>query len=77
MNDRLLHWPSRLAVSETQRFLLLALLIGVFAGLLVVLFHIAIDLVSWTTLGALSGKFRFTRLLSPALGAIGAVFLVK
>ena len=46
-------WPARFAISETQRFLLLALLIGMFSGLLVVCFHIAIDWVSWTTLGAL------------------------
>jgi chloride channel protein, CIC family len=76
-NGRLPHWPARLGISETQRFLLLALLIGIFAGLLVVLFHISIDFVSWTTLGALSGRFRFARLLSPAVGALGALFLVK
>src|SRR5947209_20590736 len=70
-NGRLPHWPARLGISETQRFLLLALLIGIFAGLIVVLFHISIDFVSWTTLGALSGRFRFARLLSPAVGEIG------
>jgi CIC family chloride channel protein len=64
-------------LSETQRFLLLASFIGVFSGLLVVLFHIAIDLISWASLGALAGRFRFVRLLSPAIGAIGAVFIVR
>jgi CIC family chloride channel protein len=63
-------------LSETQRFLLLALFIGIFSGLLVVCFHITIDWVSWTTLGALSGRYRFGRLLTPALGAVAASFLV-
>lgn len=74
------NWFSRFAhirVSETQRFLLLALLIGMFSGVLVVLFHIAIDFTSWTSLGALAGRYRFGRLLSPALGAVGAVLLVR
>ena len=65
-----------LALSEAQRFLLLAVLIGIFAGLLVVCFHIAIDMLSWYSLGALSGRLRFGRLISPALGAVAAVFLV-
>src|SRR4051794_36245693 len=64
-------------VSETQRFLVLALVIGVFSGLLIVLFHITIDFISWSSLGALSGRFRFGRLLSPALGALAATFVVR
>ncbi|MBV9267085.1 MAG: chloride channel protein [Acidobacteriaceae bacterium] len=67
------HWR----LSEAQRFLLLALLIGMFSGLLVVLFHISIDLVSWYSLGALTGRFRYARLLSPALGALAAVLIVR
>ncbi|MDQ2774761.1 MAG: chloride channel protein [Acidobacteriota bacterium] len=73
-------WRARMVhfrLSETQRFLLLALLIGMFSGLLVVLFHISIDLVSWTTLGALTGRFRYARLISPAVGAVAAVFVVR
>ncbi|MBV9295004.1 MAG: chloride channel protein, partial [Acidobacteriaceae bacterium] len=66
-----------LGLSDTQRFLILALLIGVFSGLLVVLFHITIDFISWSSLGALSGRFRFGRLLSPSLGAIAAVLIVR
>jgi chloride channel protein, CIC family len=62
-------------LSETQRFLLLAILIGVFSGLLVTCFHIVIDLLGWYSLGALSEKFRFGRLISPALGALAATFL--
>jgi CIC family chloride channel protein len=64
-------------MSETQRFLLLALTIGVFSGVLVVLFHIAIDLLTWSSLGALAGRFHLVRLLSPALGAIAAVLVVR
>ncbi len=73
-------WQSTLGqigLSETQRFLFLALLIGVFSGLLVVLFHITIDFISWNSLGALAGRFRFGRLLSPALGALIAVVIVR
>jgi len=62
-------------LNETQRFLLLAILIGVFSGLLVTCFHIVIDLLGWYSLGALSEKFRFGRLISPALGALVATFL--
>lgn len=73
IQSRLTH----LGISDTQRFLLLALLIGVFSGLLVVLFHMCIDFTSWASLGALSGRYRLGRLLSPALGAVVAVFVVR
>lgn len=63
-------------MSETRRFLLISILIGIFAGLMVVCFHIAIDFVSWYSLGALSGRFRFGRLISPTLGALAAGALV-
>ena len=59
------YWHARFSLTETQRFLLLALLIGMFAGLLVVWFHICIDLVSWTYARCASGRFRFARLLAP------------
>ena len=68
---------AHLSLSEAQRFLLLALLIGVFSGILVVLFHIAIDFLTWTSLGALTGRYRFARLLSPAAGAVAACFIVR
>ena len=66
-----------LTLSDTQRFLLLALLIGMFSGILVVLFHITIEALSWASLGALAGRFRLVRLFSPALGALTAVFIVR
>jgi CIC family chloride channel protein len=62
-------------ISETQRFLLLAILIGVFSGLMVVCFHITIDMISWYSLGALSGKYRFGRLISSSVGAVIATLL--
>ncbi len=68
-------FSKRLHLSEAQRFLLLAILIGIFAGLMVVCFHIAIDFLSWSSLGALSGRYRFGRLISPTLGAVLATWL--
>lgn len=68
---------SHVSVSEAQRFLFLSLLIGIFSGLMVVLFHIFIDLISWSSLGALTGRFHLVRLLTPAAGALAAVVLVR
>lgn len=68
---------AHLTLSEAQRFLLLALLIGVFSGILVVLFHIAIDFLTWASLGALTGRFRYIRLATPAMGAVAACFVVR
>ena len=64
-------------LSEAQRFLVLSLFIGLFSGILVVLFHISIDSTSWSALGAFSGRFRYGRLASPAIGAVLAVFIVR
>jgi CIC family chloride channel protein len=63
-------------IGETQRFLLLAILIGVFAGLLVVLFHIAIDSITWFGLESPYARHRAVTALLPALGALVAVFLI-
>lgn len=68
---------THLGISDAQRFLLLALLIGIFSGILVVLFHIFIDVVSWSTLGALAGRYKYGRLISPAAGAASAVIIVR
>src|SRR6185312_9259396 len=62
---------------QTQRFLLLSILIGLFAGLLVVCFHITIDFVSWTTLGTPVGASWRRTLLAPTLGGLAAVALVR
>lgn len=62
---------------ETQRFLLLSILIGLFSGLLVVCFHIFIDYISWTTLGTPVGASWTRTLLAPTLGGLAAVALVR
>ncbi len=73
LQSRLAH----VSLTDTQRFLILSIFIGAFSGVLVVLFHIFIDTISWTSLGALSGRFRLVRLLTPALGAVVAVFIIR
>lgn len=77
MNRRIvlpLPWTPR--VSDTQRFLLLSICIGLFAGLLVVCFHFAIDLVSWSALGTPIGRNRLATVLAPVLGGGFAAMLV-
>ncbi len=64
-------------MSETQRFLLLSILIGIFAGMLIVCFHISMDFLSWYSVGAISQRLRYGRLLCPPAGALLAVFLVR
>ncbi|MGE0042060.1 MAG: chloride channel protein [Vicinamibacterales bacterium] len=59
----------RLGMSDTQRFLLLSVLIGLFAGLLVTAFHISIELLSWKVLGTPVGVRSVQTVLGPALGA--------
>ena len=66
----------RITLNETQRFLLLSILIGVFAGLLVVCFHIAIALLGAYSIGAITARFRYGRLAAPALGALVSALLV-
>ncbi|HUA58704.1 MAG TPA: chloride channel protein [Verrucomicrobiae bacterium] len=64
-------------IGEAQRFLILSLLIGVFAGLLVVCFHVLIDLVSWSTIETATAEHPILRMLSPAIGGLAAALLVK
>lgn len=66
----------RIAIGDAERFSLLAILIGVFAGLLVVLFHIAIDFLGWTSIGAITTRLRYGRLAAPALGGLVSAALV-
>ena len=68
--------PRAPRISDTQRFLLLSICIGVFAGLLVVCFHFAIDLVSWSALGTPIGRNRVATVLAPVLGGGFAALLV-
>ena len=68
--------PRAPRVTETQRFLLLSILIGIFAGLLVVCFHFAIDLIGWATLGTPVGQDPVATVLAPLIGGGTAVALV-
>ena len=63
-------------MSETQRFLLLSIVIGVFAGLVVVCFHIAIEFLAWSTIHAPGGHSWLSTVLWPALGGGVAYMLV-
>ena len=76
MRRRVLPMPRRPRVTDTQRVLLLSICIGVFAGLLVVSFHFAIDLVSWSTLGTPAGASRVWTVVVPSLGGGLASLLV-
>jgi chloride channel protein, CIC family len=66
----------RIAIGDAERFSLLAILIGIFVGLLVVLFHIAIDFLGWTSIGAITTRLRYGRLAAPALGGLVSAALV-
>jgi CIC family chloride channel protein len=63
-------------MSDTQRFLVLSIFIGLFAGLIVVCFHVAIERLSWVALGSPPGSWPGGTLLSPFLGAGIAALLV-
>jgi chloride channel protein, CIC family len=76
-------WPlrpvrlPRVALGDTQRVLLLSIVIGLFAGLLIVCFHMAIDFVRWATVGLPFGWHPVRRLLWPAIGAVAGAGLVQ
>jgi chloride channel protein, CIC family len=62
---------------ETQRFLLLSVLIGVAAGLVVTIFHITIELTSWLVLGTPQGARTWETVLGPTIGAGLAALFVR
>lgn len=64
-------------LGSAQRFLLLSILIGVFAGLLVVCFHFLIEIVAWSTIGVPAGESILFTLLFPPLGAFISVLLIR
>jgi chloride channel protein, CIC family len=76
-------WPMvplrmpRVSLSVAQRMLLLSIVIGLFAGLLVVCFHIAIDLLRWRTVGLPFGERPGLTHLWPAGGAVIAAASVR
>jgi chloride channel protein, CIC family len=65
------------SLNETQRFLLLSMLIGSFSGLVVVCFHIAIETANWRLLGVFGESSWYSRVITPAFGAFAAFLLVK
>lgn len=64
-------------MTETHRFLLLSILIGLAAGMLVTTFHVAIELTSWQVLGTPAGGPRWTTLIAPMLGGGLAALFVR
>lgn len=66
----------RLTLHETQLFLLLAIIIGLFSGLLVVCFQISIEWVRITVLGSSLAPPALRVMLMPALGGLVVAFLV-
>lgn len=56
-------------MGETQRFLLLSILIGIFAGAVVVCFHMTIEYLSWSSIDALQQRPWWAVVFWPALGA--------
>jgi H+/Cl- antiporter ClcA len=63
-------------LEEAQRFLLLSIVIGIFAGLVVVCFHISIEFLNWNTIHSLGGLSDAWRVVWPALGGGAAYLLV-
>jgi CIC family chloride channel protein len=63
-------------MGETQRFLLLSIIIGIFAGLLVVCFHISIEFLAWNAIHV-PGSEGWGSVFLPALGAtIGSLLVI-
>jgi CIC family chloride channel protein len=63
-------------MGETQRFLLLSIIIGIFAGLLVVCFHISIEFLAWNAIHV-PGSQGWGSVFLPALGAaIGSLLVI-
>ena len=76
LRQRLGWEPERQALGETQLFLLLAVIIGLFSGLAVVLFRVAID---WTRVRVFGSSLTpppIRILLVPIIGGLVVAFLV-
>jgi CIC family chloride channel protein len=65
-----------LTLREGNLFLLLAVIIGLFSGLAVVLFRIAIDWTHWWFLGSSLAPFRTRLVLAPVVGGLAVAALV-
>jgi CIC family chloride channel protein len=64
-------------MNDTQRFLLLSILIGLAAGLLVTTFHITIELLSWQVRDAWALVTRWPIIVAPMVGAGAAAMFVR
>lgn len=62
-------------IGEDRLFLILSVLIGVFAGLAVVCFHVAIEFIRFLFLGSSLSPSTLRVLLAPALGGLGVGLL--
>lgn len=60
--------PNGPIMGDTQRFLLLSIIIGIFAGMIVVCFHISIEFLAWSTVHAMGAHSWVQVVLWPALG---------
>lgn len=67
--------PNGPIMGDTQRFLLLSIIIGVFAGMIVVCFHISIEFLAWSTVHSLGAHSWLQVILWPALGGGVSFFL--
>ena len=56
------------SMGDTQRFLLLSIIIGIFAGLVVTCFHISIEYFNWETVQSIGGREWWMVILWPAAG---------
>jgi len=63
------------AIGEDRLFLILSVLIGIFAGLSVVCFHVAIEFIRFLFLGSSLAPSTLRVLLAPALGGLGVGLL--
>ena len=62
-------------MGDTQRFLLLSIIIGIFAGLVVVCFHISIEFFNWRTVHGLGYRAWWAVALWPAIGGLASFAL--
>ncbi len=74
---RFLQWWRSVQLSDDQRFLFLAVLIGIFAGLLIACFHASIELVRWYGLGIPVGGNAWRTIAAPLAGGLLSVFIVS
>jgi chloride channel protein, CIC family len=76
LRNRLRAGPRDLTLREQQLFLLLAVIIGLFSGLAVVLFRIAIDLCRYEALGSALVPSRARAFVVPTVGGLMVAWLV-